>query len=161
MIPALAALLDGLSVVTAQRSQVYRFMEWGTHLNQRIYSAKVGVGEAMLTLREIANPNANADMGGGASKNKQSVDIMLSFAEGDDLTGPAAAALAMTNYRKAVVNAVKTIIHANEKTVAGTTFVQITNTIRNADELVGDLGVGNLRCLVIVTVEGEMHEVYA
>lgn len=157
--PALADLLAGFQAATAERTQVFRFLEWGNHWNQDLYSARVAVGESMFTIREVNNPTRNADMGGGAALNRQTVDVMVYFASGDDLSLPAVSPTAMSRFRNAIVDAVTAIVRAHEKSVTNSRFTQVINSLRNADNLVGSMP-SNLDALVIVTVQAEGDAVY-
>ncbi|MCA1811482.1 MAG: hypothetical protein LC623_05670 [Halobacteriales archaeon] len=157
----LGDLLDGFQAVTAERTQTFRFVEWGKHYSQRVFSERVGAGEGMFTIREVSNPTRNADMGGGAALNVQQVDVMVWFSDGDDLSATGVSPTAMSRFRTAIVAAATARIRANEKAVTGSRFTQVVNVLRNADTLVGASDLATLNALVILTVQGEGDSVYA
>jgi len=158
--PSLGALIDGVTTNAGGRKQRFQYIPWGRHWDDRRWaaiqndSARVSAGTApdsVISIRAIANPTEEANVGGDAAKNRQVLDIMLWWQDGADITGPDA-------FRAAVVNAVKAIVRANKRTTSPATFVTVID-VRDGDELMGGQ-TGTIKHLAIVTVRAEGHELY-
>lgn len=162
VIPAVGALLDAVKVNAGGRVQRFQFLPWGRHQDQDAWSAlplagqgpapNTTVGDSAFSIRQVSNVARVADIGGGAALGRQVMDVLLWWQDGEDVTDPDA-------YRNAVVRAVAAIVRANEKSVAGASFVAVSNSI-NGDFLDADAGTGSHRHLQVITLEAFWDDVY-
>jgi hypothetical protein len=157
-IPFLSAALDQFQATGGGRTQRFHYAPWGRHQDDRRWAevaSLTGPGgtttDTLFTVRPISQPRRVADIGSGVQRGRQSVDVMLYWADGDDITDPAA-------YRKAVQEAVEAIVRSVEKTTPGYTYLQPVNSL-DGNSLLGDPSSVNA-FLHIISVEGEYHEVY-
>lgn len=161
-IALVGALLDAVKAQGGGRVQRFQFLPWGHHQDQDRWSALplagqgpapvTTVGDSAFSIRQVSNVARTADVGGGAAIGRQVMDVMLWWQDGEDVLDPDA-------FRDAVTRAVAAIVRANEKAVAGFTFVAVVNSI-NGDFLEAAAGTGSHRHLQVVTVEAFWDDVY-
>lgn len=140
--PELATLLNNLVVTRGAHSVTFPFVSYGLHWAQRgeYISARWGT-EA-----------DNADSGGGASVNRQRVDVFVVWPNPDTLTDP-------DGWRRDVVNAIEAKIRTIEKGTGGAHTV-FTKGATNNDEILYGL-TRTLAFGVVVHIEADGVEVYA
>lgn len=161
VVPELSALLDGFTATGGGRTQRFSFLPWGRHLSaqrQAALPAQAGLETAprgVVTIRPVSNPQIVTDIGGGAERNRQTVDVHVLWADGPDVAEGNGPLL----WRRAVSYAVAAAVHANEKNVGQAWFTRITNEI-DGTQLLQDGGTGTLQHELIVTVEAVADEVY-
>lgn len=154
----LAPLLTGFTATGGGRIQRFDYLPWTRHQDQNAWSAlpiKAGsetANRSAFSIRHVDHPRRPGDIGGGVSIDRPSVDVMVWWADGEDVTDPDA-------FRKAVVAAVEAIVRANEKALTGFTYAWVSNSL-DGDFLAG-APTGSWSHLAIVTVAADAHEVYA
>lgn len=156
--PALATILDGVTANAGGRKQRFKYLPWGHAQDDRrwaaIQSATVAGGTApdsVITTRQVANPTSEASIGGNAARNRQTIDVMVWWQDGADVTGPDA-------WRDAVVRAVTAVIRANRRTTTPAKWVQVID-VRDGDTFLGAFAQVADH-LAVITIQAEAHEVY-
>lgn len=145
ILPELGALLNGIQVVDPVL--VFDYVAYGPHWDMDRHVAK---DHGIVYARQTSKPTRRSNMGGGASRGSQFVEIRAEFEDHEDIAD-------MDTYKRAVREAVEAVIRANEHDFTDSFSVAVVDGAGDPSELIeGEV----LRNVVSVLVEAKTTETW-
>lgn len=150
VIPSLATSLTTtpLTATLGAYTLTFTWLPWGKHFDGRLREKDKG----LITARTMTNPTRVSNIGSGARRNVQFVDVHLAWEDHADITD-------LASFKQAVQNAFVTRINSLEKTLSPAFYAEPVNVV----DLSGLLGAGatSLRNEILVTLRAPAVDVYA
>lgn len=122
-------------------------MPWGEHWDRRNYAQDKG----LVTARTMSNPTRVSNIGSGARRNVQFVDVLLAWEDHASITD-------LALFKQAVTNALVTRINSIEKTLTPAFYVEPVNVV-DTSALLG-AGATSMKNEILVTLRAPAVDVY-
>lgn len=151
IIPSLATSLTvtPLTATLGAYTLTFTWLQWGKHWDRRNYAQDRG----LITARTMSNPTRVSNIGSGARRNVQFVDVVLAWEDHASITDD------LASFKQAVQNAFISRINTIEKTLTPAYYVEPVNVV-DTSALLGT-GSTSMKNEILITLRAPAVDVYA